>query len=632
MKRALILLFILPNIVFAQVGPPTLVAGLSGLSANKGNLDVALISEIVTAKQAELKKELIRRLIFDQLKAENYVTWEFAYNTLDILLNSQSKAGIQKEVLEYAANAALVYGFTEIYLQVSAKYCNSDLYNLLSAWNTSYSNLGSFDCGPSATHLAPPLILTTLNTLTPGAGHPNNLSNVLLDMVYGILRQNKTIKQLGFFKSQLPLGEYFYTANSAYLRRSYNNNPVIDSLYKRMQREINGLVDNYYCIKSIIDNLPNDLPTYFAALPPIPAYATITRTLNTDLQGLSNAISNSPTKELGLSETITEVVTAFTSFAERNQESPNYRVEDLYYIDQKTLPLVMKLVSQYGLNPKYLDFVKDYKKIITATLYNKILNVMSVSNNGATIKQLAQGFIAILDNFYKLDQAYTFEFVLSELKFYGNTFEKSNPKAHMILSSLTGFLDKYTVFDKEKNTVSMDVEEVISQVYSQYEAKTTSNFQLYFSVGLNQTFNTSSLSGDEGGSVGFASEKIGVKWVALNNKKRKSNQFEDYFRNNTSYVNKTPFISDLHFVAYGSGLLYNIVNVKTNANFNKPIFGIGFGPSFFNGLDFHVFANWAFEDNVKFTKPITGFSFDIKITEYLSRLKQKKSANSSASN
>ncbi len=661
MKKALIILLVLPALSFAQVAsPPTLIAGLSGLSVDKGNLDVALISEIVTEKQAELKKELIKRVFFDKLKSENYVTWEFAYNSLEILLNSQSKPNIQKELLEYASNATLVYSFTEAYLQVSKKFGNSALDGLIELWDKNSKLKDCFDYPPKDCSelkdlsLILPHLILSCDDCGSAKKTSTNLNNVLIDMTYDILRNDKTLKSLGFFKGQFPLGETYYQLNSQYWKN--RDNVKVDALYTRMKKELSTLIEYYYVAKAAVNNGVNELERLITFDSANTANQLLVingnlKDLETDLVGISKSISSSPTKESNLSERISETYLAFKDFQKRGNE--RYRVEDLYYADQVTLPLIIKLTSEYGLPKKYLDAALGLREIILSNLLKQAYSDFSKklkegnTNQDTSIKnvfsiyrlQNYKSFIELLDKFSKLDKAETYQFILGELKDLSKIFEKSDPTLYVMVSSLSDFLKKFTVFDKEKNAITMDVEEVISQLYTQYEAQTNRWLQVYFSVGLNQTFNSSNLTDAAGGNVGFAAEKLGFKIIpnAWNVKKIRAQQYEKFFGpkgKDQGFINKTPFISDFHFIAYGSGLLYNIVNVKTEEKFNRPLFGVGFGPSFFNSLDLHVFANWTFptaQQTLAWDKPITGFSFDIKITEYLSRLKQKKSANNSAS-
>ena len=97
----------------------------------------------------------------------------------------------------------------------------------------------------------------------------------------------------------------------------------------------------------------------------------------------------------------------------------------------------------------------------------------------------------------------------------------------------------------------------------------------------------------------------------------------------TKKAPKEPIISNWHLIAYGSGILYNLVNTKTLKEFNMPIIGIGSGLTFYNGLDFNI--SWGVP--IMASKPISssnGFwnvGFDIQFIEYYDRLMEKRKNN-----
>ncbi|MFN9798793.1 MAG: hypothetical protein ACK54P_02135, partial [Bacteroidota bacterium] len=89
--------------------PPTLSAGIGMLTGSKGTIDVELLSQIIADKQAELKKEGLRRLILNETRNASFVDQNFAYITLTCLLDYKNKKVIEKELIESATNYALVY-------------------------------------------------------------------------------------------------------------------------------------------------------------------------------------------------------------------------------------------------------------------------------------------------------------------------------------------------------------------------------------------------------------------------------------------------------------------------------------------------------------------------------------------
>lgn len=656
----------------AQVeGPPSLLLGLAGVTGNRGNLDVELIAEMIAAKQSELKKEFIKRTFYDNLDNKNYVVWEYAYNSLEILLNSQSKQAMEKELMEYAANVALVYTFSETYVQVSEKMCNSDLQKVIFEWNKKISTNveeSCFDCNaPSSCQHS----LKGFFKLPALYNDSIPLNSILVDMVFEIMRKNKTLSDLGFFKSQLPLGEKFYRDHSLYLR--FAEHTVIDStkrsdfsksltaLYARMEVELGVLIDYYYVIKLAVDK-DLSLKEFIKAESldstknKFPPSVDKLHMLTEDIAKISNLINTSTQeKDTGLSEKVAEALAAFRDFENRT----TYRIEDLYYLDQVTYPLVVKLTLEYGLKPIYLDVAQQYRTIILDQLLlqakrklDKVYKKDSTTRKQyyaaerSIVKELKvaeyHAFVDILSNIYKLDESKTYTYYLNNLKAISYLF--NDPNDARLIFNLADFLEKYTIIDKEENSLSIDVEEIILQLYRKYEARQNNKFSFYFSVGLNQTFShhykkTYELTSEEGdtlNSLAFASEKIGVKFKLRDWQRIRAHDYGEYFKDKksertrvNSFKTHNPIVRDFYILLYGSGLLYNIVNTTTDTNFNSPIVGASLGLAFFNSLDFNLFVNFPVVSDGSLGDAISrrqfyGFSFDVKISDYLTGVRQKR--------
>src|SRR5215207_8430940 len=141
---SLILLTQYPS--YSQVeSPPTLALGVAGVVGEKGSIDVDLVAQIISEKQAELKKEFIKKSIFEDLDNSSYVLWEYMYTSMNVLLESQSKEAIKKNLLKNSANLALIYGFSELYLQIARRMCQPQLHNLLLKFD-SKKYAGEFKC------------------------------------------------------------------------------------------------------------------------------------------------------------------------------------------------------------------------------------------------------------------------------------------------------------------------------------------------------------------------------------------------------------------------------------------------------------------------------------------------------
>lgn len=132
-------------------------------------------------------------------------------------------------------------------------------------------------------------------------------------------------------------------------------------------------------------------------------------------------------------------------------------------------------------------------------------------------------------------------------------------------------------------------------------------------------------------SIYFASEKIGLKFTFIDRKYTHSFEPGEEFRyrgKKTYWIRpqSEPIISRWELYLYGSGLLYNIVDIKSQENFNYTLVGSAFGVTFFNGLMLN--AGVALPINAKSDlskKYLYTLSFDIPIIEYITAVRKKRS-------
>ena len=81
----------------------------------------------------------------------------------------------------------------------------------------------------------------------------------------------------------------------------------------------------------------------------------------------------------------------------------------------------------------------------------------------------------------------------------------------------------------------------------------------------------------------------------------------------------------MHLMVYGSGLLYNLVDLKSNDDWNQAVVGTGIGVTFFNGLSANIGVAVPFTDNnFKSENAYLNIGFDIPIIEYIGALSKKK--------
>jgi len=247
------------------------------------------------------------------------------------------------------------------------------------------------------------------------------------------------------------------------------------------------------------------------------------------------------------------------------------------------------------------------------------------------------------------DQYYALKFITIDfLKVAKNQF-KNDVVATVINFMLENTLLEYAeggqnIQTTEKDATSadrgylyIDIEAVISAVSQHFKPsdKKGKYVQLFFSIGTNQAsfLHTNTLTTNEQnlpkslGNLYYATEKLGLKWKIWNEKYRRSFAPGETYTYYSSTLNSwkrpqpKPAISDIHLMVYSSGLLYNLVNLKSNDSFNYAIAGTGLGITFFNGLALNVGIACPYTDKrFNSRNMFVNFGIDIPIIDYLSAL------------
>ncbi|NQY06302.1 MAG: hypothetical protein HRT68_08990 [Flavobacteriaceae bacterium] len=263
------------NVTFGQVeSPPDLSVGAQGLIFEKGSIDVELLSELITEKQDELKKELIKRNLINVLHQNNFTSYAFAYSSLTDIMTVSDKSSMSKKLLIYIEDFALVYGFSEFYLHTSGKLGNTQLDSLLSkvtvVSKSDSKELKAIDVFPKSKVSDPAALYlgeyAKYNLKEYGQLVDATLSDLLIDYFYSVLKANQNVSERGFLK----LENY---GNISYLYTTYNKfltSPYVDDasdLTIKINAEINLLFRYYTLLKDIKNvniNLEQLIPDYSA--------------------------------------------------------------------------------------------------------------------------------------------------------------------------------------------------------------------------------------------------------------------------------------------------------------------------------------------------------------------------------
>lgn len=260
---------------------------------------------------------------------------------------------------------------------------------------------------------------------------------------------------------------------------------------------------------------------------------------------------------------------------------------------------------------------------------------------------LNNSFVNLLVSINEFDKPETFQKFLNQLSDAGDVF--SNEKMRSSINRVITFVRSYIqVAENQANqpTVTIDVEGFITSL-QRLNYNKFSPWQMHFTVGTNAAAFNRPLALSDGTTLNnysFVGEKIGVKYKVWNGAYLSSfsrGETFTYWRKGIPFFGKTtyvrtappsePVVSNVHLLAYGSGILYNLVNTGTTDNFNSPLVAVGLGATFYNGLDINLSFGTPILSNKPFLDKSVPFFFnlgmDIQFIEYINRLNKKRQEN-----
>lgn len=305
----------------------------------------------------------------------------------------------------------------------------------------------------------------------------------------------------------------------------------------------------------------------------------------------------------------------------------------LYTLSSDFIPI---LKNQSYRSFEYLDII-DSLNVFNEAFFTNIISTNKVLSR---YKTEIPKFLLLASKLYQFDRGNTISEYMKLLDDIGTTFPNDNIRN--ALSTVLKFVKDYSVIEKNNNNKEVLSFNVESFLYKLQTIKPYSNKRLsfLFTVGVNNAMFSKDLELPDSSitrNLSFVGEKIGFKYKikdwAFSRTRNPGETFQIFGKNSNPYIRNVPpsepIISNWHLVAYGSGILYNLVNTKTQKEFNMPIIGIGSGLTFFNGLDFNI--SWGVP--IMANRPISsenGFwniGFDIQFIEYYNRLTEKRKSS-----
>jgi hypothetical protein len=656
---------------------PTLQIGLDGLSFAKGGLDAKLIMEIIAQKQQELKIIAVQNMFLKKLENSGGTVYNFGDNVIKAITEEADQKVRTRKVLENAVNLVFTMSFLEYYLSnskldtellglanyygltgltrdkinlreisktclnrkttpaekdkylelitlfldISTEAIRSDdklqqLGLMQISYSQSYTHLNKYyelfeEKGAEvASTQAPNRIqrlflrnsqITALKTSSISATPTQTLAtNLLEDMKLLLSNLTKKIGLINYYKEELSFRQddknilrYSVTVNTVTSISNYSNyiNPVVIDSLKDVIKKMSLLSDWDN------DKMNNELPK----LSKIMSY----------LKKANEFASSTTSISLNISTTLSDI---------------------LYTINNEFIP---SLEQNLKYNTK-LVYVIEELQASNKNLYKYLLQDANFDDNNIN----SEKFTVLISKLYQFNKAGTISDYLKYIDDVSQNFPVKEVRD--ALSTLTTFIKDYsTIVYKEdgKDVLSFNAESFILKLQS-IKSERLKRLQLNFTVGTNNAsfFNNNAIiltDGSELNNFSYVSEKIGIKyklWDWSNSRTRdpgeafKRFKYGHYIVRNVAPVE--PIVSNWHLLAYGSGILYNLVNASTSKEFNLPLLGIGTGLTFVNALDFNVsygipiLKNEPFENGLEHA--FVNIGFDIQFTEYISKLNEKR--------
>lgn len=364
--------------------------------------------------------------------------------------------------------------------------------------------------------------------------------------------------------------------------------------------------------------------------------------------------------QLKLIKEYSQNLTSFYQQLQLLSQKNNITIADIKNIEDNIIPKIMEISFLKTNGSVTLNKLKTNFNILATVL--KLNQINKLKNNGGSTliyNTKILDILTFLSNLDALDKAQTYQSIINLIRDLNDeviasfdniddvntaatprdpskpieeTSEQKNEKldiekAKKIYLLFVNAIKKYTMINTKEEYINIDVVSFLNDLQQYYSRNEKSWFSLYFTLGLNQNFlfNERVVAPSEKPitSVGFASEKLGVKMrlFSLKSTKTTNKALQDDL-----YLNKkNPFVNEIYGIIYGSGLLYSLANTATNENFDYPHLGLGFGCRFYNALDVNLVIGLPFIDGEPFASRngFFGIGLDIPLAEYLEKIGKK---------
>lgn len=551
-------------------------------SLAKGTIDTEVLTAIIQEKQEEIKLRVFRNTIVRQFENgkqsfKNFTTYHYLYNLMQTITSGKNKTAITKAIEESTAEFAYVFG-AALFVQAYTKI-DTDLKDVK---NFDPNDI-THDCIDRAK-----IKYDKKDNLKPSEETKKNIEyfNLLIDICYDVIL-NDTALQTAFHFKQDKNDASFMSWYS-----SYNK-------FLNFPKEGNSTINSNTIREKVKESL---------------------KVLSKLIQA-TNEIKITQRDTLLFELILNQINPLFDLNTNKEMKNPKEFVDDL--ISNKHIKGEQRLIMEDKLQTieQLLLFYSDLNKF-------DFKDFTLTQDQYEAMKFILTKFIRVARNQFDQDIVASLLDFLLENTFleYGMSQKATN---------LASFEDKkaYLYVDIEALLLAID------QKFSSITNKRTSiYFKPFFTVGAAYAIalNSNELLTQDNKNISlqnilFAGEKLGLRYIIFNKKYIRAfavGQKYTYYCNKYK-LSKTqprqPTVDDLHLNFYVSGLLYNLANIKTEAQFNSPLMGLNFGLTFYNGLELNAgFAMPFTNGNFKGQNALFTMGIDIPIIDYITAVAKKR--------
>ena len=664
---------------------PTLQIGLDGFSFTKGSLDAQLIMEIVAEKQREIKVKSVQNVYLTKVHGAGGAVYTFTDNIVRELLFEPDANVRTKKILENTVNLVFVSNFLNFYLNTLPKGSQErrDFARLAKLYNKELDQ----DELEYKERLSVSDLSVRKRTHNYFADeNATKLIAILFDISSKAVREDPKLKRLGLM--QIAYSEsyqylnlfdklirektsmnVFVHQNDAVTIGSLSNETVemAEAVLSSMQKTLRtytrhvGTVSYLLGQKSfrfdegtVVNTVKSDsmdrsnerIALDLSVLKD--SVLNLIKTLESGLDKSSGALRMQSSgfavleaKDTLLKKEINQLVRMYfyldkAENAMTNQGNTSLILPDILYTFYNEFIPILK--RQAYRNSSYVEVISLYYELCEL-MYQRLLQENEILQR---FNDEVPAFLMLVSQVYQFDRFSTLAQYMSFVDDLATYFPDDNIRN--ALGSIISFVKDYTLIEKaedDREIITFNIESYLYRLQSIKPFK-MKRVEFLFTVGVNSAVFNNTLSLAEGVStknLSFIGEKIGVKYKMYDfNFRMARNPGETYranawyspFWNTHNYVKvsppREPAISNIHLLAYGSGMLYNLVNTKTEREFNMPLIGVGVGITFYNGLDLNLTYGVPIipDAPISASNSFWNMGVDVQFMEYISRLQTKR--------